>query len=96
MTPRQREALDFIARYIADRGYSPSYQEVADAIGLASKSGVCRIVRSLVQRGHLKQEHALGGWRNLLPDSRQLLASVPTANLIEELNRRGVKDMNDA
>ena len=51
MTKRQSEALAFIRGYTAERGYSPSYQEIADALDMASKSGVYGIVQSLVFRG---------------------------------------------
>lgn len=53
LTPRQRDALDFITKYAVEHGYSPAFSEIRDAIGLASKSGVNRIVNALVERGHL-------------------------------------------
>ncbi len=96
MTPRQRDVLDFMARYIADRGFSPSYEEIAAALGLASKSGAYRMVIGLIQRGYLKREHTLGCSRNLVLADSPSLALVPTATLIEELNRRGAKDRHDA
>lgn len=49
-TKRQHELLRFIDKYIATRGYSPSYDEMKDALGLASKSGVHRLVRGLEER----------------------------------------------
>ena len=51
MTKRQSEALVFIRGYTAERGYSPSYQEIADALEMASKSGVHRIAHALMDRG---------------------------------------------
>lgn len=51
MTPRQKEAYDFIRSFIDEKGYGPSYEEIQEAIGLASKSGVHRIVHSLRDRG---------------------------------------------
>lgn len=96
MTPRQRDVLDFMARYIADRGFSPSYEEISHALGLASRSGAHRMVNGLIQRGYLKREHTLGCSRNLVLTDSPSLALVPTATLIEELNRRGAKDRHDA
>lgn len=56
LTPKQRELLDFIARYQRDhRGVSPSFAEMAQAIGLASKSGVHRLIECLVERGALER-----------------------------------------
>lgn len=96
MTPRQRQALDFITRYSADHGYSPSYREIADALGFANVSGSYRVVHGLLQRGYLKREHSSSKNRNLVLADSPSLASIPTAALIEELNRRGAKDRHDA
>jgi len=51
LTHRQRETYNFIAETIGRTGRSPSYQDIADAIGLASRGGVCRIIDCLVERG---------------------------------------------
>lgn len=54
LTPKQRLLLDFIVRYHRERrGVSPSFDEMARALGLASKSGVHRLVEGLVARGAL-------------------------------------------
>lgn len=54
ITPKQRELLDFIVRYQREhRGVSPSFDEMARALGLASKSGVHRLIEGLVERGAL-------------------------------------------
>ena len=55
MTTQQRALLAFIVGYIrSHNGVAPSYQQMAEALGLKSKSGVHRAVKSLVERGHLK------------------------------------------
>lgn len=53
ITPRQQEALAFIGKYIADRGASPSIDEIAAGLRLSSKSGAHRLVLALEQRGHI-------------------------------------------
>jgi DNA-binding MarR family transcriptional regulator len=56
LTRRESEALSFIRAYVAaSDGVSPSYAEIAAAIGLKAKSGVHRIVVRLEQRGHLRR-----------------------------------------
>jgi repressor LexA len=55
MTPRQFELLTFVRTYIAGHGYSPSYDEMAGAIGLASKSGIHRLITALAERGHIRR-----------------------------------------
>jgi repressor LexA len=51
LTQKQKEAFDFIRRYIGERGIAPSTVEIASALGLHSKSGVSRLVSALVHRG---------------------------------------------
>lgn len=53
LTRRQRECLAFIDDYDREHGVTPSYDEMKDHLGLASKSGVARIVNALVERGHI-------------------------------------------
>jgi hypothetical protein len=56
LTRRESEALSFIRAYgAASEGVSPSYAEIASAIGLKAKSGVHRIVVRLEERGHLQR-----------------------------------------
>lgn len=60
LTKRQNDFLQFITTHISEKGYSPSFQEIADEFGLVSKSGVHRYVHSLVERGHIFIEPNLG------------------------------------
>ena len=53
MTLRQKEALDFIRGFWGQNGYAPSYDQIAEAMGIRSKSGVHRVVTCLVDRGWL-------------------------------------------
>jgi len=54
MTKRQAAALAFIQAFWKEHGYAPSYGEIAEAIGLRSKSGVHRIVHSLNEQQRIK------------------------------------------
>jgi repressor LexA len=53
ITRRQREVLDWIEQFIAEKRYSPSYAEVAAGVGLASSSTAHRHIRNLAERGFL-------------------------------------------
>lgn len=56
MTHVQQSLLSFIKRYqAANAGVSPSYDEMKDALGLASKSGINRIIRGLEERGMIRR-----------------------------------------
>src|SRR5579862_1925389 len=46
LTRNQARCLDFIRRYIGERGASPSYDEIRLAMGFANRSAVFRIVGS--------------------------------------------------
>jgi len=53
LTPRQHECLLFINEFSQKHGFSPSFDEIREALGLASKSGVHRLVHGLKQRGFI-------------------------------------------
>jgi repressor LexA len=55
LTQRQKEILDFIASYQSRRGFSPTYQEIADHFSLASKFGVARHIDALIKKGRLEK-----------------------------------------
>lgn len=59
-TRRQREVLDFIARYIDSHGYQPSYQVIARHMGVRSRAGIARIVNDLETQGHLTRRRENG------------------------------------
>lgn len=54
LSKKQKDVLDFITNYINGRGYSPSYSEIAEALGLSSKSTVFKHIQSLTERGFIK------------------------------------------
>ncbi len=51
LTKHQRDLLLFIIAYTTEHGHAPSYDEMRAALGLASKSGVHRLVHALEERG---------------------------------------------
>jgi repressor LexA len=56
LTTKQRELLEYIDGYIKEHhGICPSYDEMTDAMKLASKSGINRLITSLEARGYLRR-----------------------------------------
>lgn len=55
LTPRQHDALTFLAEYTREHGYAPSFDEMAVALGLASKSGISRLLIGLEERGFIRR-----------------------------------------
>lgn len=57
MTPKQRQALDFITMFVDRNRYSPSMEEIAAAIGSRAKSNAHYIVLELERQGKVKTEY---------------------------------------
>src|SRR4029077_19917396 len=57
ITRRQRALDDFISRLVAERGYSPSFEEIAEGLGLHSWAAVHKHVSNLEQKGLLPRDY---------------------------------------
>ena len=55
LTRKQHELLLFINKRLAEGGISPSFDEMKEALGLKSKSGIHRLITGLEERGFLKR-----------------------------------------
>src|ERR1700694_4407985 len=55
LTKRQKEVLDFIADFVEQNGYSPSYEELAQGLKLASLATVHKHVQGLESRNYLRR-----------------------------------------
>ena len=55
LTRRQKEVLDFIIDFVAGNGYSPSYEELARGLQLASVATVHKHIEALESRGYLRR-----------------------------------------
>jgi repressor LexA len=59
LTDRQTEILELISNYISQKGYAPSYQEIADKLNIKSKYAILKHIDALVTKGCLeKGSHA--------------------------------------
>ena len=57
LTRKQHELLIFIDRHLKTSGYSPSFDEMKEALNLRSKSGIHRLISALEERGFLSRRH---------------------------------------
>ena len=55
LTKRQKEVLDFIADFVEENGYSPSYEELAHGLNLASLATVHKHIQALESRNYLRR-----------------------------------------
>jgi repressor LexA len=57
LTKRQKQVLDFIAEFVEKHGYSPSYEELASGLGLASLATVHKHILALEAKHYLKRSY---------------------------------------
>ena len=57
LTRRQKEVVDFIAQFVVENGFSPSYEEIAQALQLASLATVHKHISALQAKNYLKRGH---------------------------------------
>jgi repressor LexA len=55
LTRKQNELLLYINRHLTEKGVSPSFDEMKEALGLKSKSGIHRLITGLEERGFIKR-----------------------------------------
>src|SRR5208283_3632785 len=55
LTKRQKEVLDFIANFVDENGYCPSYDEIARGLDLASLATVHKHISVLEGKNYLKR-----------------------------------------
>ena len=55
LTSKQHELLLFINKRLNERGVSPSFDEMREALDLKSKSGVHRLISALEERGFIRR-----------------------------------------
>ncbi len=57
LTRKQHELLIFIDHHLRTTGFSPSFEEMKQALSLRSKSGIHRLISALEERGFLSRHH---------------------------------------
>jgi repressor LexA len=55
LTRRQKEVVEFIAKFVDENGYSPSYEEIARGLNLASLATVHKHIGALETKNYLKR-----------------------------------------
>lgn len=65
LTKKQRKTLDFVTTFIEQKGYSPSYREIANGLKLSSVATVAQHIDTLVEKGFLEKGN--NSARSLIP-----------------------------
>jgi len=76
ITRRQRQVYDLISRCVAEKGYSPSFEEIAKGLGLSSLATVHKHVSNLQKKGLLTRDYNRSRSIDLLPPKGRLKQSM--------------------
>ncbi len=76
LTDKQRLTLDFIERYIARHTVSPKLQEIAEGIGIRSRSVAHRYVQALIDNSFITMDSGRHRGIKLLKPNPQRIDSV--------------------
>ena len=55
LTKKQLDLLQFIHQRVGETGVPPSFDEMKEALQLASKSGIHRLIKALEERGYIRR-----------------------------------------
>jgi repressor LexA len=89
ITRRQRQVYDFISRFVAENGYSPSFEEIGKGMELSSLATVHKHVTNLEKKGLLTRDYNRSRSIDLLPPKGRLkqAMSVNTAVVLPLVGR---------
>jgi repressor LexA len=89
ITRRQRQVYDFISRFVAENGYSPSFEEIGKGLDLSSLATVHKHVTNLEKKGLLTRDYNRSRSIDLLPPKGRLkqAMSVNTGLVLPLLGR---------
>src|SRR5438270_1056715 len=72
ITRRQRQVYDYISRFVAEKGYSPSFEEIGHGLGLSSLATVHKHISNLENKGLLTRDYNRSRSIDLLPPKGRL------------------------
>src|SRR6476661_1654888 len=89
ITRRQRQVYDYISDFVQRNGYSPSFEEIGEGMGLSSLATVHKHVTNLEKKGLLTRDYNRSRSIDLLPPKGRLkqAMSVNTGMVLPLLGR---------
>lgn len=82
LTDRHQKILEFIDKYVRERGYPPAIREICEATGISSTSVVTYYLKQLAEKGLLERDEKNSRALRLPNASRQELVRIPILGLI--------------
>jgi repressor LexA len=108
LTKRQKQVLDFIANFVDEHQYCPSYEEIARGLDLASLATVHKHISVLEAKNYLKRgfnqsrsielsPRYLQEQRKIKPQAREipLLGRIAAGSPVESVEQREVLNFAD-
>jgi repressor LexA len=81
ITRRQRQVYDFISGFVQQNGYSPSFEEIGNGLGLSSLATVHKHVSNLEKKGLLRRDYNRSRSIDVLPVRGLFKRQVKTAEI---------------
>jgi repressor LexA len=72
ITRRQRQVYDFISEFVQKHGYSPSFEEIGEGLGLSSLATVHKHISNLEKKALLTRDYNRSRSIDLLPPKGRL------------------------
>ena len=95
LTKKQSKLLQYLKQKMKKDNVSPSFEEMKNAMGLKSKSGIQRLINGLVERGFIEKKINKKRAINILDNTKiknnslielPLLGKIAAGNPIESIN----------
>ncbi len=85
-SPKQQEILDYIKKFVLDKGYPPSIREICEGVNLKSTSSVFTHLEGLEKKGYIRRNAAKTRAVEICDDSFQMLrtetAPIPVVGTV--------------
>jgi len=81
LTKRQKEIYDYVAEFVQRNGYSPSFEEIGEGMGLSSLATVHKHISNLEKKGLLKRGYNKSRSIDVLPPKGALKKMPPPVTL---------------
>ena len=79
ITRRQRQVYDYISRFVAEHGYSPSFEEIGKGLELSSLATVHKHITNLEKKGLLTRDYNRSRSIDVLPPRGKLKQAMQAA-----------------
>jgi repressor LexA len=87
ITRRQRQVYDFISNFVQSHGYSPSFEEIGNGMGLSSLATVHKHISNLEKKGLLKRDYNRSRSIDILPPKGRMKQTMSTPLSLPLLGR---------